>query len=86
MNSFILKSLVFISISVPCISIPALAEVSGDGTLPIPTTVTSNGNGQFSITNGTQAGSNLFHSFQEFSIPTNGSATFQSSESTLLDE
>ncbi len=83
MNSFILKSLVFISISVSCISIPALAEVSGDGTLPIPTTVTSNGNGQFNITNGTQAGSNLFHSFQEFSIPTNGSVTFQSSESII---
>ena len=79
MNSFILKSLVFISISVPYISIPALAEVSGDGTLPIPTTVTSNGNGQFSITNGTQAGSNLFHSFQEFSIPTTGSAIFDTS-------
>ncbi|MCY6491003.1 beta strand repeat-containing protein [Leptolyngbya sp. GGD] len=30
----------------------------------------------FTITNGSAAGSNLFHSFREFSIPTGGSATF----------
>jgi filamentous hemagglutinin family protein len=84
MNPFIyLLSLTFIGIWFPCISSPALAQISSDKTLPIPTTVTSNGNGQFIITNGTQAGSNLFHSFQEFSIPTNGSATFQPSASII---
>ncbi len=37
----------------------------------------NSGNGlDFAITNGTQSGANLFHSFRSFSIPTNGSATF----------
>lgn len=40
------------------------------------TTVNSTDGRNFTITNGTAASSNLFHSFQEFSIPTRGSATF----------
>jgi filamentous hemagglutinin family protein len=51
----------------------ANAQVTPDGTLN--TTVSQNGN-HFTITNGSAAGSNLFHSFQQFSIPTGGSATF----------
>ncbi|MEI1377235.1 S-layer family protein [Nostoc sp. UHCC 0926] len=39
------------------------------------TTVSQSGN-NFTITNGSAAGSNLFHSFREFSVPTGGSATF----------
>jgi filamentous hemagglutinin family protein len=35
----------------------------------------------FSITAGTQRGSNLFHSFTEFSVPTNNTATFSGSAS-----
>ncbi|GAP99430.1 two-partner secretion domain-containing protein [Leptolyngbya sp. NIES-2104] len=40
------------------------------------TTVNSSDGRNFTITNGTAASSNLFHSFQEFSVPTGGSATF----------
>lgn len=52
----------------------AQAQVTPDGTLN--TTVTSSGN-VFTITNGTVRGSNLFHSFGQFSIPTNGAANFE---------
>ncbi len=53
---------------------PATAQVvSSDNTLN--TTVNRSVN-DFTITNGTAAGTNLFHSFREFSIPTNGAATF----------
>ncbi|MEH2326873.1 MAG: S-layer family protein [Nostoc sp.] len=55
------------------IVVKAIAQVTPDGTLN--TTVTQSGS-NFRITNGTAAGSNLFHSFQEFSVPTGGSATF----------
>jgi filamentous hemagglutinin family protein len=51
----------------------ANAQITSDGTLN--TTVSQTGN-NFSITNGSAAGSNLFHSFQQFSVPTGGSATF----------
>ncbi|MEO0771395.1 MAG: filamentous hemagglutinin N-terminal domain-containing protein, partial [Cyanobacteria bacterium J06649_4] len=40
------------------------------------TTVTPGGGGTFSITGGSPSGTNLFHSFDEFSIPHSGSATF----------
>lgn len=40
------------------------------------TTVTSPNGRDFTITNGTAANQNLFHSFREFSVPTAGSATF----------
>jgi filamentous hemagglutinin family protein len=49
------------------------AQVTADSTLN--TTVNGSGN-DFTITNGTARGSNLFHSFQQFGIPTGGSATF----------
>ncbi|MFL9456731.1 filamentous hemagglutinin N-terminal domain-containing protein [Tolypothrix bouteillei VB521301_2] len=51
----------------------AKAQVSSDGTLN--TSVSQNGD-RFIITNGTATGSNLFHSFRQFSVPTGGSATF----------
>jgi filamentous hemagglutinin family protein len=53
----------------------ALAQVTGDRTLPNNSNVTKAGN-TYNITGGTQAGSNLFHSFQEFSIPTGDTAFF----------
>ncbi|MER3494473.1 MAG: S-layer family protein [Mastigocladus sp. ERB_26_2] len=53
----------------------ALAQITGDRTLPNNSNVTKDGN-TFNITGGTQAGSNLFHSFQEFSIPTGDTAFF----------
>ncbi|MEC4811985.1 MAG: S-layer family protein [Scytonema sp. PMC 1069.18] len=51
----------------------AKAQVTPDYTLN--TSVSQNSN-NFTITNGHQVGNNLFHSFSQFSIPTNGSAFF----------
>jgi filamentous hemagglutinin family protein len=39
-------------------------------------TQVSGNNGNFTITGGINRGQNLFHSFQDFSVPTNGVATF----------
>ncbi|WP_235656721.1 filamentous hemagglutinin N-terminal domain-containing protein [Fischerella thermalis] len=54
----------------------ALAQITGDRTLPNNSNVTKDGN-TFNITGGTQAGSNLFHNFQEFSIPTGDTAFYE---------
>ncbi|MBW4607223.1 MAG: filamentous hemagglutinin N-terminal domain-containing protein [Hassallia sp. WJT32-NPBG1] len=50
-------------------------SITTDGTLPNNSNVIVRGN-TFNITGGTQAGRNLFHSFQEFSVPTGGAAFF----------
>jgi filamentous hemagglutinin family protein len=57
-----------------CVISPAAAQISSDGNLS--TSVTTPDNRHFTINNGNRAGNNLFHSFQEFSVPTNGSAFF----------
>ncbi|BAY26450.1 filamentous hemagglutinin-like protein [Calothrix sp. NIES-2100] len=51
----------------------ANAQITSDGSLN--TTVSQNGN-HFTITNGSAAGSNLFHSFGQFSVINGSSATF----------
>ena len=51
----------------------ANAQVTPDGTLN--TTVSQSGN-NFTVNNGNPVGNNLFHSFSQFSIPTNGSVFF----------
>jgi filamentous hemagglutinin family protein len=51
----------------------ANAQVTSDGT--VNTIVSQSGN-NFTITNGSAANSNLFHSFRQFSVPTGGSVTF----------
>lgn len=53
---------------------PTHAQIIPDGTLS--TNVTSFDNQNFVIENGDRAGNNLFHSFSDFSVPTNGSASF----------
>ena len=59
-------------------SMPVLAEVTADGTTS--TTVTSPDGDNFTINDGDRAGGNLFHSFQDFSVPTNGSAFFNNAD------
>ncbi|MBE8965033.1 filamentous hemagglutinin N-terminal domain-containing protein [Nostocales cyanobacterium LEGE 12452] len=54
----------------------AIAQIIQDGTLPTNSQVTPQGNITI-IQGGTRAGNNLFHSFEQFSIPTGITADFQ---------
>ncbi|MGL5940171.1 MAG: filamentous hemagglutinin N-terminal domain-containing protein [Waterburya sp.] len=53
------------------------AQVSSDETVSTEVNTTDNQN--FTITGGSQAGNNLFQSFEDFSVPQNGSASFENS-------
>lgn len=56
-------------------SISAQAQISSDKTLPVLTQVTQS-ESTFEISGGTESGSNLFHSFDVFSIPENNTVRF----------
>lgn len=56
-------------------SSPAIAQVIPDPTLPVNSDTTTEGNTSI-ITGGTVAGGNLFHSFEQFSVPTGNVAYF----------
>jgi filamentous hemagglutinin family protein len=53
----------------------AFAQIEPDRTLPNNSSITTQDNTNI-ITGGTQAGSNLFHSFEEFSVPNGSTAYF----------
>ena len=53
---------------------PVLSQVVSDNTLQ--TAVTQPIANRFEINNGVRSGNNLFHSFSQFSVPTNGAAIF----------
>ncbi|MBE9123631.1 filamentous hemagglutinin N-terminal domain-containing protein [Tychonema sp. LEGE 07199] len=72
-------SIIFCSFSPIAPSItPSIAQIVPDATLPVNSTVKVSGKNS-SIEGGTTAGSNLFHSFREFSVLTGNTAVFNNS-------
>ena len=59
---------------------PASAQIVPDSSLPIPSTVRTEGNA-FVIEGGSDIGANLFHSFSEFSVPASNEAFFNNATS-----
>ncbi len=72
-NTSLVLSLAYCLVGISLQSLPTSAQITPDGTTS--TTVNVNGN-NFEINQGDRLGDNLFHSFNEFSIPTLGSAAF----------
>ncbi len=56
-------------------ALSSVAQIVPDKTLPVNSTVTTSGL-VHTINGGTTVGSNLYHSFQDFSVPTNNTAYF----------
>lgn len=63
-------------------NISAVAQITTDRSLPVNSIVNSDGN-LILINGGTQGGTNLFHSFQEFSIEEGQTAIFNNSQDIL---
>jgi filamentous hemagglutinin family protein len=61
------------ALSTSAMALPAIAQVTSDG---ITNTIIKQTGNDFTILNGIKKGNNLFHSFGNFSVPTNSSATF----------
>ncbi|CAN1212732.1 hypothetical protein TUMEXPCC7403_21175 [Tumidithrix helvetica PCC 7403] len=57
------------------VALSAAAQIVPDATLPVNSAVTTNGQ-VHAINGGTTRGVNLYHSFQDFSVPTNNTAYF----------
>jgi filamentous hemagglutinin family protein len=66
-------------LSVLLIPLEAKTQVVPDETLPVDSNVTQPEENTNIITGGTQAGDNLYHSFEQFSVPTGNTADFQNS-------
>src|SRR6266850_6914313 len=64
------------AIAWPCFS-AAQPAILSDGKMPTPTVVPPSGDGlNYTVSGGYQQGTNLFHSFSRFNVPSGGSATF----------
>ncbi|BAY65475.1 filamentous hemagglutinin-like protein [Calothrix brevissima NIES-22] len=74
MRAIACVSTVIIGLLPAAISQTAIAQITSDATTN--TIVNSTSGNNFTITDGTAKGNNLFHSFSNFSVPTGGSATF----------
>ena len=78
MNTQLWRALEYQLILVACIGIAqaAVAQIVPDQSLPVGERSQVSGGSNVDINGGATRGGNLFHSFQQFSIPTGGSASF----------
>ena len=70
-----IAAFLFANISAVCIPQHTFSQITPDATLPSPSVVVDT-NPLFTITGGTTANTNLFHSFSQFSLPTGSEAFF----------